>query len=60
LEIYDITKEVCDIVLDLDNIGKTRCVDRIDALEVLGLEFEAARPDVVSEDFVNVEHKTDV
>ena len=60
LEIYDVTKEVCDVVLDPEIITKTRCTDRIDALEVLGLEFEAAKPDIISEDFVNVEHKTGV
>jgi hypothetical protein len=59
LEIYDVLKEVCDIVLDPNSITKTRCLDRIDALERLGMEFASATPDVVSEDFVNVEHKGD-
>jgi len=57
LEIYDVLKEVCDIVLDVNTITKTRCLDRINALERLGMEFEAAMPDVVSEEFVNVEHR---
>jgi hypothetical protein len=57
LEIYDVLKEVCDIVLDADTIAKERCLDRIAALERLGIEFEAAKADVVSEDFVTVEHK---
>jgi len=57
LEIYDVLKEVCDIVLDVNTITKTRCLDRINALERLGMEFESAKPDVISEDFVNVEHK---
>jgi X-domain of DnaJ-containing len=57
LEIYDVLKEVCDIVLDANTVTNTRCMDRINALERLGIEFEAAQPDVVSEDFVNVEHK---
>ena len=57
LEIYDVLKEVCDIVLDANAITNTRCMDRINALERLGIEFEAAQADVVSEDFVNVEHK---
>ena len=57
LEVYDVLNEVCDIVLDANTITKTRCSDRINALERLGIEFEAAHPDVVSEEFVNVEHK---
>ena len=57
LEIYDVLKEVCDIVLDVNTITKTCCLDRINALERLGMEFEAAMPDVVSEEFVNVEHR---
>jgi hypothetical protein len=57
LEIYDVLKEVCDIVLDVNAIAKTRCLDRIDALERLGMEFESAKPDIISEEFVNVEHK---
>jgi hypothetical protein len=57
LEIYDVLKEVCDIVLDPNTITKTRCVDRINALERLGREFEAAKPDIVSEEFVTVEHQ---
>jgi X-domain of DnaJ-containing len=57
LEIYDVLKEVCDNVLDVNTINKTRCLDRINALERLGMEFEAAVPDVVQEEFVNVEHR---
>jgi X-domain of DnaJ-containing len=57
LEIYDVLKEVCDNVLDANVIGKLHCVDRIDALERLGIEFESAKPDPMQEEFVNVEHK---
>lgn len=57
LEIYDVLKEVCDIVLDVNAITETCCLDRINALERLGIEFEAAMPDVVPEEFVNVEHR---
>ena len=57
MEIYDVLKEVCDAVLDVNIIPKTRCLDRIDALERLGMEFEAAMPDIVSEEFVKVEHR---
>ena len=32
-------------------------VPRIDALERMGMEFEAAMPDIVSEEFVKVEHR---
>ncbi len=48
-------KEVCDVVLDVNTITKTRCLDRIDALERMGMEFEAAMPDIVSDEFVKVE-----
>jgi hypothetical protein len=57
LEIYDVLKEVCDVVLDASTVTEARCFDRINALERLGIEFEAALPDVISEEFVNVEHK---
>jgi hypothetical protein len=57
LEIYDVLKEVCDVVLDESAIGKERCMDRIDALERLGIEFESAKQDPIPEDFVNVEHQ---
>jgi hypothetical protein len=57
LEIYDVLKDVCDIVLDANTIPRTLCLDRIDALERLGTEFESAKPDVVAEEFVAVEHK---
>ena len=55
MEIYDVLKEVCDVVLDVNTITKTRCLDRIDALERMGMEFEAAMPDIVSDEFVKVE-----
>jgi X-domain of DnaJ-containing len=55
LEIYDVLKEVCDVVLDVDELGRERVVDRIDALERLGAEFEGARADVLVEEFVHVE-----
>lgn len=58
LEIYDVLKEVCDVVLDVGVVGKGKCLDRIDALERLGVEFENAKADVGSEEFVNVEHKS--
>jgi X-domain of DnaJ-containing len=57
LEIYDVLKEVCDIVLDANTITKIHCVDRINALERLGMEFEAAKADIISEEFVTVEHQ---
>jgi len=52
-----VLKEVCDTVLDVNTITRERCIDRIDALEKLGAEFEAAKADVIADDFVNVEHK---
>jgi hypothetical protein len=55
LEIYDVLKEVCDVVLDVGELGRERVVDRIDALERLGGEFEGARADVLVEEFVHVE-----
>ena len=58
LEIYDVLKEVCDVVLDAGTIARTQCLDRIDALERLGIEFEAAKADVGTEEFVNIEHKS--
>jgi len=58
LEIYDVLKEVCDIVLDANTVTQTQCLDRIDALERLGSEFEAAKADAMTEDFVNIEHKS--
>lgn len=57
LEIYDVLKEVCDTVLNPDTVPRAVCLDRIDALERLGTEFESAKADVVPEEFVNVEHK---
>lgn len=57
LEIYDVLKEVCDVVLDAEVLGRTHCLDRIDALEKLGVEFEGARADVVAEEFVHVERQ---
>ena len=51
-------KEVCDVVLDAGTIARTQCLDRIDALERLGIEFEAAKADVGTEEFVNIEHKS--
>lgn len=60
LEIYDVLKEVCDNVLDVNTITTTLCLDRIDALERLGVEFESAKADISTEEFVNVEHKDEV
>ena len=57
LEIDNVLKQVCDIVLDVNNITNTRCLDRIDALEMLAKVFENAVPDVIFEEFVNVEHQ---
>jgi X-domain of DnaJ-containing len=57
LEITDVLKEVCDLVLSVDKIGKEKCLDRITALELLGSEFEAAKADTMDEDFVNIERQ---
>lgn len=57
LEIHDVLKEVCDIVLDPKVLTKEHCMERIVALERLGTEFESVKPDIVVEEFVNVEHK---
>jgi hypothetical protein len=57
LEIYDVLKEVCDVVLDAGVLEKEHCLDRIDALEKLGVEFEGAKPDIVAEEFVHVERQ---
>ena len=57
LEIDNVLKEVCDIVLDVNKITNIRCLDRIDALEKLGKVFEGVVPDVILEDFVHVEHR---
>jgi X-domain of DnaJ-containing len=56
LEIYDVLKEVCDIVLDSNTLTKHHCLDRVAALERLGIEFESAKPDLLADDFVSVEH----
>ena len=57
LEIYDVLKEVCDVVLDVNVLTREHCLDRIDALEKLGVEFEGAKPDIVSDEFVHVERQ---
>lgn len=56
LEIYDVLKEVCDIVLDAKTLTTEHCLDRITALECLGVAFESVKADVVSEEVVNGEH----
>jgi hypothetical protein len=58
LEIHDVLKEVCDTVLDASVLTREHCLDRIIALERLGMEFESVKPDIVPEEFVNVEHKS--
>jgi hypothetical protein len=57
LEIHDVLKEVCDRVLDVTVVSKERCLDRITALECLGIEFESVKPNIDTGDFVNVERK---
>jgi len=57
LEIYDVLNEVCDIVLDSDTLTKERCLDRITALECLGVEFESAQSDFLANDFIRVESR---
>lgn len=54
LEVDNIVKEACDVVLDINTITNTHCLDRITALERLGMEFESAELDVAAENFLSV------
>jgi hypothetical protein len=44
-------------MLNESAIAKEWRVDRIDALERLGIQFESAKQNPIPEDFVNVEHQ---